>query len=94
MPEFKEYRQNADGPVTRAAVLTDSEAGPYVIQGFTGETYVGPGAVLVETARPGVYDMVSAKDWEAMEMRDGDFPVADIGVLDTGKNVPADEDDI
>jgi len=67
--EFKDYTatyEDADGDkhksTVRAHVVTEATAGTVVTR--TGTQDVDKGSVIVETDRPGVYDVLSADDWK------------------------------
>lgn len=70
--EFQEYTavgKDANGDdvelTTRAHVVTSDTAGEVNVRGL-GAQNVPAGSVLVETDRPGVYDVITGKDWESM----------------------------
>lgn len=80
--EFKEYSAkvtDADGDdhtvISRAAAV-DAETAKSIgdVQTRIGTQRLNDGDYVVETSRPGVYDVFSAKDWEANGFQSGDSP--------------------
>jgi hypothetical protein len=76
--EFKEYTattEDADGDQheskVNAAVIGKDHTGREV-NTLTGQTQTREGDVLVETARPGVYDVLSKDVWEKTGYAGGD----------------------
>lgn len=87
--EFTEYSQtveDADGDehthVSRVHIVTRDTQGEVTVRGV-GQVNVTPGSVLVETDRPDQYDVISASDWEKMNMTEGDGGTAPIPVDDS-----------
>lgn len=77
--EFTNTYEDADGDehqtTTRAHVVTKDTAREVTVRGM-GQVNVGVGTVLVETDRPGVYDTISKKDWDASGYMDASAPTA------------------
>lgn len=71
--EFTEF-SNDSGFTTKAHVVTDETSGMYVLSTSSQEQFVPSGSVLVPGSRPDVYDVVSAADWEKMNMRSDATP--------------------
>jgi hypothetical protein len=74
--EFTEYEgtgSDQDGEdvtsTVRAHVVTKDTAGEVTTR--TGNQNVSVGQVLVETDRPGVYDVLSADEWDSTDYSDG-----------------------
>lgn len=78
--EFTDYVstvEDEDGDehsyTSRVHVVTKDTAGEVSVRGV-GQVHVTAGSVLAETDRPGVYDVIPAKDWENMGLTPANEP--------------------
>lgn len=85
--EFTGVGQDADGEdvesTIKAHVVTKETAGEYV--GRDGNAQVREGQVLIETDRPGIYDVLSAEQWAGTGYPDKN-PSANRSSVNANKN--------